>query len=104
MPMKLPQLAVRELFWLILVAAVLCLWYVQDRKLRAAYSEAYKGVSDVMKVQNDSRKEGAQMRSFLESEGYKVNWKGPGSLQIIRPDGTSSPSAFRDDDASGAAD
>ena len=31
--MKLPQLSLRDLFWLVLVAAILCGWWMDRRKL-----------------------------------------------------------------------
>jgi hypothetical protein len=33
--MKLPQLALRDLFWLVLVAALVCAWWLDHRSLAA---------------------------------------------------------------------
>ena len=38
--MKLPQLTLRDLFWLVLVCALGCAWWVEHRRLQAAWMRA----------------------------------------------------------------
>ena len=42
--MKLPQLSLRDLFWVVLVCACLCAWWVEHRARRRAENEAKEHV------------------------------------------------------------
>ena len=39
--MKLPQLSLRDLFWLVLVVGMGCAWWVDRSGLRAEYDQEY---------------------------------------------------------------
>jgi hypothetical protein len=50
--MKLPRVTLRDLFWLLLVAACLCGWWAERRILLASMREAQE---DAHQAQDDAR-------------------------------------------------
>jgi hypothetical protein len=47
--MKLPQLTLRDLFWLVLVCGVLCAWWVESTGLRGQLREANEKLEEAVK-------------------------------------------------------
>jgi hypothetical protein len=80
--MKLPQLSLRDLFWLVLVAACLCGWWLRDSRLadrvKAAETELEISQADLM-VERAKNESLAEMIADLTTELSK-----PGTLHSSR--------------------
>jgi len=69
--MKLPQLSLRDLFWLVLVAAILCGWFVHVRTMLwgfeaalEAQSEMYEGLVDAL---SEELKRAEEVRPYIDT-------------------------------------
>jgi len=70
------KFTLRDVFWLLLVIAVLCAWYVQQEKraaaLQAYYEQQFRKVAEVMKAQDIWRRELIQVKSDYQNLRAKV--------------------------------
>jgi len=63
--MKLPQLTLRDLFWLVLVIGLALGWWLDHR---AASQEAWKEEALLWQEQAED------LASYLRAKGYEVSW------------------------------
>jgi hypothetical protein len=70
---KLPQLTLRDLFWLAALVAMGCGWWVERRMLKAELQEALP-----WKDRTES------LQSTIERDGYEVTW-GDDVVAISKP-------------------
>jgi hypothetical protein len=74
--MKLPQLSLRDLFWLVLVAAMGLGWWLRDGKLKAEIEQ----LSDQLKS-NEWRQRAVKLADYIRSANGTVEWE-RGSISV----------------------
>jgi hypothetical protein len=64
--MKVPKVSVRDLFWLVVVAAMAFAWWIDHRGMRL---EVMRKNLENLRLALD----GYHLRKFLESDGYVIH-------------------------------
>jgi hypothetical protein len=65
--MKLPQLTLRDLFWLVLVVAMALGWLIDRDQLRVDYNGN-------LNLVNHARRRVDELRRAIEGQGYIAQW------------------------------
>src|SRR4051794_1806669 len=99
--MKLPQISLRDLFWLVLVCALVVGWWVDHRNSSTVYalvvskSEALHADNAALRVKlhwSDAEQGVVEFfEEYLKQHGYEVDWHEDGDyadLWITDPSGT----------------
>ncbi len=84
-PMKLPKLHIRDLFWLVLVAACLCAWFVQTRRVTGLESDL-RGTKHTLALAKSHLK---YVQQYFEDKGYRFEFVSDGMALVSmqkRPD------------------